>query len=338
MSIRREIGIFATAFFLFTFMWGCGGGGGTVGVGPEKAHAATASYSKDRFLVAHGTGESEPEARDRALAELSRIFESRVESDTYDKVSSVISGGEEKLDSTLESAVRVTSMVELKGVEIGEVTRDKRTGTYRAVAVLERRKARDLWTREMTAIDERAAAELAVADKAGGKLGRYMALRRVARLWIEREGVASRLRVLGYRGTEAPYDTGSVFKRIAGTRAEMAFFVGVEGDAAPSVNEIISGELAKRGFAVTTQKGSADVVISGTVRVAPVKLDNPGWEFARASLSVSVTDAATGLAVVEVEDSKRAGQVSYDEAALRALMGVTRAVASAVAKKLDEVK
>ena len=334
MADRRYIFIFGY-LAVFTFLVGCVG----VEEGVRGSVEPGRDYSKELYLTATGTGASEPEARDRAVAELSRIFESTVESDTFDSVRSVISGGEEKLDSTIESMVRVTSMVELRGVEIGTGGRDENTGIYRATAFLERRKARRLWEADMGELDGRIAAEVELARaSAGSGVERYRGLRRAMSIWIEREVVASRLRVLGYGAGASPYDMAETYKELAQTKAALAFYFDTKGEGRAVVAEIIADELGRRGFAVAPTITGASAVVRVTVRVEPVRLDNPGWEFARAFVTLSVEDSSTGLIVIEVSEKKRAGHVNYDEAVDKALTKAAKAVAAAFTERIDEAE
>ena len=61
-------------------------------------------YPEEEYLVAVGLGQSEPEAKNRAKAELSRIFESRIKSETLDRMLSVLAAsGAEKFEQSVES-------------------------------------------------------------------------------------------------------------------------------------------------------------------------------------------------------------------------------------------
>ena len=189
----------------------------------------------------------------------------------------------------------------------------------------------------MGELDRRIAAELELVGAASG-VERYWGLRRATGIWIEREVVASRLRVLGYGAGASPYGMAEAYKELAQTKAALAFYFDMKGEGKAVVADIIADELGRRGFAVAPTLTGASAVVRVTVRVEPVRLDNPGWEFARAFVTLSVEDRSTGLRVIEVSEKKRAGHVNYDEAVGKALTKAAKAVAAAFTERLDEVE
>jgi hypothetical protein len=105
-----------------------------------------ADYPESSFFQAEGIGQSEREAGNEALAEMARIFESEVFSDTYDRASSYIdAAGDETYRARIESNIRVVSAVKLEGVRIIRTWFDNEKGNYHALAVLDRYKAKEDW-------------------------------------------------------------------------------------------------------------------------------------------------------------------------------------------------
>ncbi len=71
-------------------------------------------FSSSKYLTAKGIGQSEPEARKQALAELSNIFESKVYNDTYTHAKLVVDSSKgEHVNRRIESNIRVVSSVQL---------------------------------------------------------------------------------------------------------------------------------------------------------------------------------------------------------------------------------
>jgi len=292
------------------------------------------AYPASRYLTARGTGQSEQEARNQAVAELSRIFESRVYSDTMDRIKSVVdSSGSEISEQSIESTIRVVSAMELKGVEIGKTWLDREKNVHYALAVLDRLRAREEWMSEVADIDASIEGEFNVYREAPGRFGRYRALRRILGLWIKRESVVSRLRVLGFgRDARPSYEIKEVLSGIPRLRSRMKVHVVFRGPRAGEVAGRTSSVLSSAGYLLVDDRSAADVVVEGSVRVVPVDLRNPGWEFARALVSAVVMDTATGDTVGEVSLKARAGHLTYEEAVHRAV----RKVAAPVAERIME--
>jgi hypothetical protein len=289
-------------------------------------------------LTATGIGQTENEARNQAVAEMSRIFESKVYSETNDRVRAVIhSSGEESSQQHIESNIRVMSEIKLKGVEVPEVWFDKEKRLYYARAVLDRFQARDSWLREIDDIDARIEGEFKALGPAESKFLKLKALKKILGLWIEREVIVSRLRVLGFQeGGSAAYDMKSVFQMMPELKKEMLIFVSVHGDHAGTVENEVTEYLGRAGYLMTDTRSRADVLITGEVRSEPVSLNNPGWKFSRAIVSLSIFDSATGSVVGEISENARAAQVTYEEAVTKAVKKVSEAAAEKLSAFLDE--
>lgn len=278
-------------------------------------------YPAARYLKAAGTGQSEGEARSRALAEMSRIFESNIYSDTYDRVKSVIdTSGKDTYTQSIESNIRVISGVKLKGVQIAKSWFDNGINQHIALAVLDRNQARSNWLAEIRDLDNTIEGKFRVLDSMKSKFLRLQSLKKILDIWIEREVIISRLRVLGFdEGGSVNYNIKSVFHKIPEIKANMLIFIDIDGEYAKKIKDSIAELLNRAGFILSDTKDGTDVLISGTAAAEPVKLDNPGWKFARASVILTIIDSDTGSTMGEVSENRRAGHLSYDEAVHKAL-------------------
>lgn len=312
------------------------GSAGCLTDGARKESPAGAQYPPERYLSAVGLGQSEGEARARAVAELSRIFESRVRSDTLDRVKLVVrSAGEESLEQEMDSRVRVISNVELKGLEVARTWQEK--GTHYALAILERAKAAENWLNEVAGIDGKIEGRLDALGSTGGKLLRYRSLKAVTDLWLQRQVLQSRLTVLGYKAP-APqaYDMKQVFRSVSELKAHMPVYLDIRGEGAETVREHVAGALGQAGFAVAEDPDEAAVLVRGEVTVEPVDIEHPDWVYARASVSLSVFDIEADVSIAEVSGKRRATHLTYAEAAGRALRNVLPRVAGRLIDSLEQ--
>ncbi|MFQ5560625.1 MAG: hypothetical protein ACE5FU_08585 [Nitrospinota bacterium] len=290
----------------------------------ERRQINTEVKSDAKFLKAEGFGQSEEEARRNAKAELSNIFESRVNSDTTSSVSRVLDArGGENIDRYTAQNIQIVSKVELKGVEISRSWQDEAAGTYRAVAVLDRQKARAIWVREIENIDGKISQSVESASSIQSNFLKMRSLRAATVKWLSRETLVSRLRVLGssYPGIEG-YDIKKIYRDIEELKKSVTVFV----DFAESQKKYRTrgedeiAELLTRdaGYVVVPEKGLAQVSVKGAVAVEKVDLDNPDFTFMRVVLSLIVRDEKTGEVLGEFIEKKRAGHLNGDEAAHKA--------------------
>jgi hypothetical protein len=304
--------------------------------GPEVAPSPEKDYPEARYMRATGLGQTESEARNQAVAELSRVFQSRVQSDTLDRVKVVatISGdrAEETTEQRLRSRIRVISDVELTGVEIAGTWQED--GTHYALAVLERRTARDQWLSEMGALDHEIAGMLRSARFEPSLLVKYRIFMEAIDLWLAREVLAGRVRVLGLEETGSQaYDMSGVFQEIPALKSRMLVLIDVEGEDAALLTDRLSEDLGRAGFVITEEPEEAVVAVRGSIVVEPVEIDHPDWVYARARVALSVDDLREGVSIGEVVADERSSHLTYEEASKRA---VRRAVEE-VWKRMREV-
>jgi hypothetical protein len=310
-----------------------GPGGAKHGIAGGGYEEKAAGYPEGLYLRAVGLGQSEPEARNRALSELSRIFVSQVRSEAVDTVKSVmVDRRGESFEETLYSRIRVFSELELEGVEIPEVWKDG--ATYYALAVLDRQKAARGWKLKIEDIDSQMEGELLVAGSRGSKLLRYRSFRKVAALWAERAVYMSRLNVLGFSAPSMQEEQvrGAV-RDLAALKSSMRLFLDISGSSKLAGG--VAESLGRAGHILAPARGGADVVISGSVEVRELDMNADDWKYARATASLSVVDAVTGESVGEVSENIRSAHVSYSEASEKSLRSLTPKVSDAIIAILD---
>jgi|GEM_PF-3980749 hypothetical protein len=294
-------------------------------------------YRESRYVTAVGSGQSEIEARNQAIRELSGKFESRVFNNAYDRVKSVIdTSGVEVSGQGIESYIRALSSEQPRGIQIPKTMFSEDKALYYALAVLEKKKARKDWLREVENLDSIIKERFNSVDLAESSFMKFKSLNKILGLWMQREVTVSRLRVVGF-DEEVPvdYDIQAVFREVSKLKSAMPVFVDITGEEGKTIKNSITETLLKRGFVLTDRKDEAEVLIAGTVDVRPIDVDKPGWQFARAAVSLTVTDSKTGLIVGKVYANKRAGHVSYNEAVYNAVKKVLPLVSEKLVRFLE---
>lgn len=300
---------------------------------PAKRPAPVESapeFSGDTHLMAKGYGQSRPEAIRRAKAELANIFESRIESDIASVTRAVTDSAKgDTLYKNVQSKIRVASSVELEGVEVGEVTKEGRE--YVAVAALDRNRAAEKWQGDLARLNARIEVEDKAAQASPGKLMRLKHLNTAMDLFIEREALVSRLRVIG---RPAHGSAENEFKALAGRLQETKTDFRISLDVASPNGEALARKLAKElteaGFLVGDRRDSGDVILTVTLALSRVELHNPNFKFMRATADVAIVDPLTGKTVGAFSENKREGHLTYEEAGAKA----TRTLSGKLAKKI----
>ena len=268
------------------------------------------------------------------MAGISRVFKSMVSIESIDRMSSVLDpAGQESFKQSVESVVRVDTDVEIEGLEIVKVWEDE--DGFRALAVLERQKARDGWMRRMRELDSEIEGYLS-GSADNGRFMRYRALRTASGLWIKREIIASRISVLGFKAGPVPFDIVEAFREMPVLKAAMPVFIEINGDRDGDLRERVAGALGGAGFVITVNRAEAAVLIEGTMNVQQLDIKHPSWKYARARANLKVTDADSGLALYEVVEDVRASHLTGLEAEKKAVKKATLMISGKIIKAIEE--
>lgn len=307
---------------------GCGGGSSI------NMEGVMADFPESKYLTAKGSGKTEGEARDSAKAELTGIFESRVESEVSSKVTSLVeASGSETVTRDAEQSVRVSSSLELKGLQVGKVWQDRKEGTFYALAVLDRAKARRNWQAELANIDREISAKVDALPERESAFNKLQVLKDVKNFWLERLVIAARLEVLGYQPSSVDWhDMSAVIKEAERIKAHTTFFVDISGDRTDEFRRYFFEALTDSGMVISDSADKATLLLKGVVSVESVDLDNPRWKFARAKVSLNIIDTTLDLTVGEINENKRSAHLNHDEALNKAVVTVSKEAA----KKLLE--
>ncbi|MCP4719017.1 MAG: hypothetical protein GY860_06125, partial [Desulfobacteraceae bacterium] len=275
----------------------------------------TSDFPETRFLRAEGGGPTEMDARRQALAELSSIFESRVQSQTTSlATSSLGSDNMEHFEKTIESKIRIISWVRLEGAKIGKVWQDG-AGNFHALAVLDRVDAGRNWTRDLERLDNRLRAEAIALEKVKGRLPRMAALNRIMSLSLERHGIESRLGVVNYPAlSELELDMAKMTSELALIQAELRFYIDVTGKYGPLAGKVLSKALTQNGILITLDMDKADAWVMGQVELTPLSLANPKIVFVRAAGDVEVIETGSHALFAKINENLRKGHVDQNEA------------------------
>ena len=276
-------------------------------------------FSESTHLIARGYGQTRPEAIRRAKAELSNIFESRIESD----VSSITRATTDSvkgdaLYKNVQSKIRVASSVELEGVEVGPVIKDGRE--YVADVALDRTRAAQKWHTDMDRIGARIDVEENAARTSPGKLMKLKHLNTAMDLFIEREALVSRLRVIGRPGEGSDEEAfESIVARLQEVKTNFRIGLKVDSQNGEDLSHKLAKELTEAGFLVGGSTSDHDVTLIVTLALSQVKTNDPNFKFMRATADVAIIDPTTGKMVGNLNENKREGHLTYEEAGVKAI-------------------
>ncbi|SCY22660.1 hypothetical protein [Desulfoluna spongiiphila] len=296
---------------------------------PAKGTPAP-DFSESTHLIAKGYGQSRPEAVRRAKAELSNIFESRIESDISSVTRAVTDSAQgDTLYKNVQSKIRVASSVELEGVEIGSVTKDGRE--YMAEAGLDRARAAEKWQHDINRLNARIEVEEQAARASRGKLMQLKHLNEAMDLFIEREALVSRLRVINRPTRGADHkEFEALVSTLQKVKTDFRLNLKVDAPNGEELSRKLAKKLTEAGFLVESNGRGGDATLHISMTLSRVELNNPNFKFMRATADVAIIDPTTGKMVGSFNENKREGHITYQEAGVKA----TRSLAGALSAEI----
>lgn len=296
-------------------------------------------WPRHRYVLGVGVADEPASAKDRARAEIARVFKSRVVARTasFEAEASETRQGKTTRTAAVSASddTRTFTERELVGVEIAATWQDPASRQFHALAVLDRPKAVERVTAELAAIDAALRASEMERVRAADPVGAAMAgLRALAQL-RRGEPLVQDLRLLdpGARVEEALH--AAARDNAGAALGRLVIGLSVSGEGAQEVEGGIARGLADLGLRARAEvdPASADLVAEATCAVEELGRRD-GWYWSRSTVNLSVRDVRSGRVVLQVNQTARASATVEHEAPRRSLVAVGDAVAKAVPVEL----
>lgn len=284
--------ILATAFLLE----GCAG----KATKPDWLAGDTQRYQESEFLMGRGEGDTLEAAKDRARADLAKIFSVSVAEESSD-VRVFSSGGntggdEQKQDRTqtnISRALNTRTDQIMQGVQIAEFWQDPATHHHFALAVLRRAPAAMSLRQEINRLDDATRHDLERARNAGDLLDKISAASQALDAQRERVAYQKSLKVVDRTGQGMPSDwtverlradLDDLLKRVR-------IGVRVNDDATGQLGKAVSGGIAATGF--TETKENPDYMVDAALDLADLGR-REGWHWMTGALEVKLYENTSG--------------------------------------------
>lgn len=268
---------------------------------PDWVNGTSKQYQSEQYLIGRGQAAAPEEAKDRARADLAKIFEVSVAVDSED-VQSFSQKTEGKAedkktagDYSAQASRRVVTRTDqiIQGIQIVELWQDPVTKTQHALAVLPRLQAGTGLRQEIERLDAATRKYLEQARASSDMLIKIGAANQALEAQIERAAYQKSLRVVDPtgRGTESEWNTA----KLNADLTELLKRVRVAPRMAPGgpegLSTVVSGALAAAGFLIETGE-KPDYILHAKLPLEDLGLQQ-GWYWQRGVLEVTLTEVAT---------------------------------------------
>lgn len=238
---------------LITLLTGCAGP--DTDDRPDWISGNSQAYPAEQYLIGRGEAEHAAVARDRARADLAKVFEVTIREQSEDVTEySRTTGSGEQVRSSLETAIsrRIDTRTDqtLSHIEIAEIWQDPDSGREYALAVLDRLKAGQQLRDAIRQLDNLTSTVIGDARQQSELLRQLERANRAVEVQLQRRALQRQLQVIDPAGQGEPgrYPLENLLHDRNNLARRVRIRTHVEQDASGQLPTLIKGALAEAGF------------------------------------------------------------------------------------------
>ncbi len=289
------IRVIAFAGVLLLLLSACASDGdrSPAGARPSWVDEAYRVYPSSQYLVGTGEAATAALAKDRARADLAKVFSVAIDERGEDSTVVRQDADGQQRQMLIRREIRTQTKQVLEGVEIADVWFDPEQKQYHALAILRRARTRRVLTEQIAPLDRQTGVYLEQAEASREVLARIAYLARALKLQRRRDALQRLLRVVDSsgRGIAVRWPLPAITAAIDDSFARLSVRPGAracDGSYQQGLEQALRGALAAAGMA------SDDA--AGIDLLARLSLDDrvqrQGWYWLRGRLSLVLKDAS----------------------------------------------
>lgn len=260
---------------------------------PGWINGEPAQYPNSQYVTASGSASKAERAKDRALANLTKVFELRIRESSTTRQD--IHVGNHNGVESVDKSQRVTQNINIQtskiidGARVAEQWKSPDL-THYALAVLDRRQAGNNIREEISRLDEQTSFELDNAKNKANALQKVAVYQRVLATQEQRDALQKTLKVidLSGKGVESRWNRAELRAQLEASLSALKMKPEVLQDATGGLDKLLKGAMAKSGFPESSSE-------QGYTLSAGLDLQSPtekqDWYWLRGKLTLSLTAA-----------------------------------------------
>jgi hypothetical protein len=285
-----------SAFVIFTLMLALMSGcASKKPASPEWITGDSESYKSAQYLIGRGQAATQEEAKDRARADIAKIFQVAVVASS-DDVQKFKSGSAEAAQYETQSSRSISTSTEqiVHGIQIAELWQDPKTKNYHVLAVLPRLQTAASLRQQISQLDEATGNHIEQSRKNTDLFLKIAAANQAVESELQRESLQTSLQIVDITGRapESQWNSAKLNSDLDGLLKRVKIASKVATDSAPGFTDVVAGALAKVGFMIETGQ-SPEFVLQSKMELADLGFKE-GWYWQRGVLEVSLSESATG--------------------------------------------
>jgi hypothetical protein len=282
------------AFFMLTLMLmsGCAS---KKPASPDWISGDSENYKIAQYLIGRGHAATEEEAKDRARADIAKVFQIAVvaSSDDAQKFRSSNSEAAQYESQSSRSISTSTGQI-VHGIQIAELWQDPSTKNYHVLAILPRLQTAASLRQQISQLDEATGSHIEQSRQNIDLFLKISAANEAFESEQERELLEKSLQIVDITGRamESPWNSAKLNSDLNSLLKRVRITSKVAPDSAPGLEQVVAGALAKAGFLIETGE-NPEFVLHSKMELADLGFKE-GWYWQRGVLEVSLSESATG--------------------------------------------
>jgi len=261
---------------------------------PDWVEGDAGFYPNEKYMTATGSASNAELAKNRALGNLSKIFETHIKesSTTRSDTNVSVNNGSESFTKKhhLAQQIQVRTDKIINGARIAETWKDSSLFTYHSLAVLDRVQAGNNIKSEMSRIDSETQVMLNRSKTNGDVLFSLSALDKAVALQFERQTLQKTLKVIDTRGKGSPakWNLAELKSKLENKLQKLEIGTAVDSDPIGKLNQSLKSAMGNAGF--PAGNGSSSFTLVANLDVQDLGF-RQGWYWLRGKLSVKMVEA-----------------------------------------------
>lgn len=263
---------------------------------PDWVNGESFDYPHSTYIVGKGSASNRETAKTRALANLSKTFEAKIqeESRTLTDIKSNNVNGKESFTKDISYLQDITVETDkvLEGARIAESWLDKSVQEHYAFAVLKRSQAGKNIRQQIDVLDQSTATEINRAKSNSDKLLAMAAMNQAFNHQLQRQTLQKTLKVIDLKGVGKPSKWNLADLRGDLENQLLALKIGSEISSSDlnQMARLLKGAMSKAGFPAAG--AAADFKMIASSRLTDVGRRS-GWYWMRGKITIKLVEAAS---------------------------------------------
>lgn len=289
-------------------------------VAPAWLDAEPSNYLIERYLSGRGQGEMVGLARDRARADLAKIFEVAIRESSSDRLQWQQGGANnDGLQTSISRDIQLQTSQVISGIQIAETWRATEGGDYHVLAVLDRLQASNRLRTEINFIDAETAQNIERARREETLPEQTSAAYNALDAQLQRDYPQRMLRIVDLTGSGLPpkYQLAELKSDFESLLDRWRIALKIETDELGAAQEILAGALANAGIRHLASEEQADYLLLVNLDAEELTTTD-GWHWVRGTLRISLAEISSDNIVGSHQWSYKSSARQIDMVRIRA--------------------